>query len=514
MTAANDWSTLSMAALVRRLARQVPRRPAFRDADGRVVSYAELDQRSDRLARAFVAAGIAPGDHVAALTLNSVPMMELFMAAAKARAVILPLNWRLAPPELAYIFGDAVPKLLFASAGLADLAAGIDTDVPTILIHEKPDGCPYEAFLAQGGDETALPEVVPDDIWIMLYTSGTTGRPKGCRLDQKGQVISAFATRGVWQAGPFDRLAMALPLFHVGGLGILLGHFAAGAETVMAPRHFGPVQALDFLAEHRCTTAGLPPQYYTDMVAAQKQAPRALVLRTTTMGGGMHLPAEVSAVRDTLGVEPLLGYGQTEAGNFIAYLTASEQLERPAACGRPLAHLDWRIVDDAGQSLPAGATGELCVRGTSVMAGYWNQPDASAATLKDGWLHTGDLCAVDNDGYLTLVGRKKELIKSGGENVYPREVEAVLMAHPAIAECAVFGVPHPRWGEGVKAVIVVKADATLDKASVTAWCRDRIAGYKRPRLIEFLPTLPRSEAGKLSMRELKERPVTADQATD
>ncbi|WP_197277230.1 class I adenylate-forming enzyme family protein [Sphingomonas profundi] len=496
---------LSAAAWCRRIGRSHALNPALIDG-ARQRTYAELDARTDRLARALIAAGVGPGDRVAALLYNGAPLIELYFAAAKARAILLPLNWRLAAPEIAFIVEDATPKLLFVSPGLAPLADGLVSHARRIAVPDEPaTDDPFEALVA--GDLDSLPGAEPDDLWIMLYTSGTTGRPKGCLLDQRGQFVSALASALLWRAQPHDKVLMALPLFHVGGLGILFAHMIVGACTVIAPRVCDGALARDMIADYGCTRAAIAPQLYARMLEVQAEVPRPLALDLVSMGGGMHEPALVAEVRDALETDILLGYGQTEAGNFISYLTAAEQLARPRSCGRAMAHLDVAVLDEAGRPVPAGASGELVVRGASVLRRYWNQPEATGRTLRDGWLRTGDLFSIDEAGYLTLLGRLKDLIKSGGENVYPKEVEAVLDAHPAITESCVFGVPDDQWGEAVKAVIVIRPGRTLTAGEIVAWCRDHIAGYKRPRYIEFVDALPRSDAGKLLMRDLRARPT-------
>ncbi|AXB80196.1 class I adenylate-forming enzyme family protein [Novosphingobium sp. P6W] len=501
---------LSAAALCGRLARSHPREIALLEGE-RSCTFAELDARSDHLAAALLDAGIRPGERVAMLMHSGIALLEIYFAAAKARAIALPLNWRLAPAELGWIVTDAAPALLFLSAELTGLADGFECQVPRILVAQDTAQDDYESFLA--GGRAALPQVAEDDTWIMLYTSGTTGRPKGCLLDQKGQVISAMASALQWRARPGDRVLMALPLFHVGGLGILFAHLVVGATVVIAPRHFSAIDALELLHTHKCTRSAIAPQLYLPLVEAQRMRQLPLCLQLLSMGGGMHPPEEIAAVRDALGADILLGYGQTECGNFVSYLSADEQMAHPRSCGRPMAHLDVMIADEKGAPVEPGGSGELLVRGASTLRGYWHQPEASAVTLQEGWVHTGDLFSVDEEGFLTLLGRLKELIKTGGENVYPKEVELALREHPAIADCSVFGVPHAHWGEAVKAAVVVQEGAALTAADVVAWCRQRIAGYKRPRYVEFLGALPRSDTGKLLMRELRERAVTQDQET-
>ena len=503
----------TIAALIDDLARRHPGRTAAADI-GRSLDFATLDRRTSALAASLLQAGAVPGSCVAVLVNNGVPMVELFIAAAKARVTLLPLNWRLAAGELDYILADATPRLLFVSDGLAVLAGRLRAPPRSILIADGGGDCAYEDFVRAGAAASALPRPSPSDPWLMLYTSGTTGRPKGCVLDQAGQLAAALAMREVWSVTPDDRLGSCLPLFHVGGLGIFMGHLSGGAAIHIAPRSLVPADCLAWLSDLRCTTAAIPVQFYDAVLEQQRRAPLPLALRCVNLGGGMHAASFVRDVVEVLKARAVAGYGQTEAGGFVSMQTHEEQLARPASCGRVMTHLQASIVDDADQPVPAGEVGELCLRGASVMRGYRGQKEATAAALRHGWLHTGDMCRFDGDGFLYLVARKKELIKSGGENVYPREVEEALAAHPAVLDVSVFGVPHEYWGEAVKAAIVLREGAQVSAPELARWCRERIAAYKRPRFIEFMAAIPRSEIGKVQKLELAARPVTAEQSTD
>lgn len=503
----------TIAALIEDLARRHPDRAAVADV-GRSLDFATLDRRTSALAASLIGAGATPGRCVAALVNNGVPMIELFMAAAKARVVLLPLNWRLAAGELDYILGDAAPLLLFVSDGLAGLAGQLKAPPRSILIADGGGDCAYEDFVHAHAVAPVPPRPLPDDPWLMLYTSGTTGRPKGCVLDQAGQLAAALAMRAVWQVTPEDRLGSCLPLFHVGGMGIFMGHLSGGAAVHIAPRSLAAAGCLAWLSDLRCTTAAIPVQFYDAVLEQQRRAPLPLALRCVNLGGGMHPASFVHEVVDVLQARAVAGYGQTEAGGFVSMQTHEEQLARPASCGRVMTHLQSTIVDDADQPVRAGEVGELCVRGASVMRGYRGQEEATEAALRHGWLHTGDMCRVDGEGFLYLVARKKELIKSGGENVYPREVEEALAAHPAVLDVSVFGVPHEYWGEAVKAAVVLREGATASAPELARWCRERIAAYKRPRFIEFMAAIPRSEIGKVQKLELAARPVTSEQSTD
>lgn len=511
-------SALSAASWSRRIAQRFPDHDAIIDGTRRV-TYAQLDQRVGRLAVALAGRGVATGDRIAALLVNGLPLVELYLAAARLGAILLPLNWRLAGPELGWIIDNAEPRILFASDSLAALATVATQHVPIIIVAEQPDATnaadAYDALIASA-DEDVHPgdDPAPELPWIMLYTSGTTGRPKGCLLSQQGQVISALAMASQWQSDEHTRLLLSLPLFHVGGTGLLFAHLTVGATIIIAPRQFNAEAARRMASELRCTALGVVPQFYPDMIAAQKSDPLPLTLQLVTMGGGMHAPELVAEVRAILGAEPILGYGQTEAGNYIAYIKGAEQLRHPKACGRPLPQFDVRVVDSDDNPLPIGAVGELCVRGPSVLNAYWRNPEATETALRGGWLHTGDLVQLDAHGLITMMGRSKELIKTGGENVYPKEVEAVLFEHPAIADCVVFGVPHEYWGEAVKVMIALHPGQSLDARGVVDWVRARIAGYKRPRYVEFVATLPRTDTGKLLTRELQARPLTVDQVVE
>ncbi len=503
----------TIAALIEDLARRYPDRTAVADI-GRRLDFSTLDQRASALAASLIRSGATPGSCVAALVNNGVPMIELFMAAAKARVILLPLNWRLAAGELDYILGDAMPSLLFVSDGLAGLAGRLHAPPQVIPIADGGGACAYEDFVRAGGAVPALPRALPADPWLMLYTSGTTGRPKGCLLDQGGQYAAALAMRDVWRATPEDRLGSCLPLFHVGGMGLFMGHLSGGAAMHIAPRSLTAADCLAWLADLRCTTAAVPVQFYDAMLEQQRRAPLPLALRCVNLGGGMHAASFVRDVIEVLKASAVAGYGQTEAGGFVSMQTHDEQLARPASCGRVMPHLQASVVDDADRPVPDGEVGELCLRGPSVMQCYRGQKEATAAALRGGWLHTGDMCRFDGDGFLYLVARKKELIKSGGENVYPREVEEALAAHPAVLDVSVFGVPHEYWGEAVKAAVVLREGAKVSAPELAHWCRERIAAYKRPRFIEFMTAIPRSEIGKVQKLELAARPVTPEQSTD
>lgn len=503
-------------------------------------TYRELEHDVHAIADAMRAAGIGPGDRVAAMLASGLPAMTLYFAAARVGAIVVAVNWRLAPPEVAYVLQHSAPRLGFVSPRLADAWRKTGTAIRAIEVPDAGEhAADFDAFLRRGGQSapgaagaTAAesiaapagsmapaggaippPETGPvhHDPLVMLFTSGTTGRPKGCVLGQRGQ-LAAAASMAAWHG--FDAQSctfVGMPLFHVAGLGLSLATIAAGGTVVFAPRDAQAADVHRLIAGTRCTFAALPPTLLGPILKLQVTAPLALALSRVVTGAGMAREADLANIRDALKVDTIGGYGQTEAGNFVAWLTGPEQTARPSSCGRVLPHLEARIVDGDGHVLPRDETGELQLRGASVFLGYWNDPAATAKTIDpEGWLSTGDLMRLDADGFLHFAGRAKELIKSGGENVYPLEVEQVLMAHPGVRDACVFGVPDRRWGEAVHAAVVLASGATSTQDELDAWCAGRIAGYKRPRAIVFLDAVPRDPNGKPLRRVLTARSVPGE----
>jgi fatty-acyl-CoA synthase len=504
---------LTLATLLQARARE--HGPALAVADGDLrVSFQELNRRTDRLACALAARGVRQGDRVATLLLDGLPTIELLLANAKLGAITVTLNWRLAAPELAYIVERAAPQLLFHSERFAQL-------VPqTSALHAFPvpdisgRGGSYEQLVASGSGPLPDPVIRGDDPLFMLYTSGTTGRPKGCLQSHDGTVIAALAfaaRRGLSHA---DRLISTSPLFHVGGLSHYFCALAAGAATVVAPRGLSAEETLRLISREGCTFGSPNDALVDGLIEAQRRLSLTLRLRSITRGATLTSAAQIVAVQEHLGARVVGGYGQSELGGFATMIDDSEMLENPSAIGAPMPHLEICILDAFGNPDGRAEAGELGVRGPSVMLGYWNDQRATREALGSGWLRTGDLVRRDGEGRLHFNGRMTELVKSGGENVYPREVEQVLLTHPDIADAAIIGVPHARWGEAVKACIVLRPGAKLDPRDVVAWCRQHIAGYKRPRFIEYVDQIPRDHLGKIQRRLLRERYVHPDQAVD
>ena len=502
----------TMAGLLRGRARAYPRRMALADGPCRH-SFAELDERSDRLASALATRGVGRGDRVALVMIESAAVFELVFAVAKIGAIVVPLNWRWAPSEIGYALSLCKPSLLFVSERFADLVADAPREIPVIRLDDvSPDlEGPLAAFIGDSPRHAEI-EIASHEPWLILFTSGTTGRPKGCVHANRSMVIAATSTVGHARLDPDDRMLLTLPLFHVGGLGMSIAHLSIGGAVVVAQSESDICAIRELIEIERCTTLSLDAKRLNELIALQEADERALPLRRLIRGGGLQSFEDVQRCERALNLKVILSYGQTESCGQSLYMAGAEQAVGPRAVGRPAIHVEMRLVDAAGNAVPARVPGELLLRGPTVMLGYWDNPEATEEATGDGWLHTGDNFHQDDEGFLHFAGRLKELIKSGGENVYPAEVEQALVEHPDILECAVAGVPHPRWGEAVKAFVVARAN--ISPAAVAHWCVGRIAGYKKPRYVEFVPQIPRNFLGKIDRRALGALPVTPDQQAD
>ncbi|MEW2359418.1 AMP-binding protein [Spirillospora sp. NPDC029432] len=469
-----------------------PDRTAFAWEGGRTRSYAELHDRAGRWHGLLAAGGVGAGDRIALLTVNAPEAVEVAFAASWLGAVVVPLNVRLGPAEIRFQVEDAGARHAVvhpALEGLARESGLLDGAYWTI----GPDL--DEALAAVPGPAAGAPRPAEDAPVMQLYTSGTTGRPKGCLLTNRGWVVAAANAVQAFGITGDDRLLGALPLFHVAGYGTALGHLAAGGTVVLPPGP-APAQVWPVIARHGVTVAIFPAG-----TGAALRHPEAApeTLRLVFGMAATERTRSLEELRD-LGIGYRGVYGSTEAGNFVTVTTLDDELARPGTVGRPLPPFDLAI--DAPD---ATGTGELLVRGASLMAGYAGLPEATAAALRDGWLHTGDLLRQDADGYFYFVDRAKDMIKTGGENVYSAEVERVLAAHPAVADVAVVGVPDRRWGEAVKALVVLRdghepggAPAGLD-----AHCRELLGAFKCPRWYEIVEAIPRNHSGKILKRELR-----------
>lgn len=476
------------------------------------LTWADLDARVTRLAGWLLAKGIAPGDRVALLLTDGAPFLTTLLASARIGAIAVLLNWRLAPAEIAWICGNAGPAMTFASPRFAALLAEADAgEVITVDERHDPHGA-FESIVT--APQPALPglPLERERAVYMMYTSGTTGKPKGCL--QAGSAVAASAL-GFAQHRRFtaDEVLLSVnPLFHVVGMQQVAAMLACGGTSVFAGRDDDSAAILDLLHREGCTTTSAFPTICFPWAAMNPVREGRMPLTNYTGGAGMGRPQMYEFIEKDWDARVVGGYGQTEICGFATFIDYPDMLEAPRSIGWTLPHVTMTVLDPDGKQLPPGEEGELALRGPSVMLGYWRNPEASEAALGHGWLRTGDLGTMDERGRGYLLGRAKELIKTGGENVYPAEVDAVFAAMPEVADAGCCGVPDRQWSEAVKAFVVLKPGMQLTREEITARFKGQIAGYKRPRYIEFVESLPRDPIGKLLRRELSARPVTPDQA--
>ena len=499
-----------IADIVRVHGRDRPDAPAL-VAGNRTVTFGELDARSSRTAQAFAQAGIGFGDRVAFVEKNGLEFFDVVFGLAKLGAVGVPVNWRLAAPEIRHIIEDCGAAAIVVGeeffGHIEAIEHQVSAEVIAIGAHDR-----WPAFADWLTAHPAVDPGVttgPDDLVLLMYTSGTTGLPKGVMLSNTNYRCKTAGVAGPWQFSA-DAVSLAvMPLFHMAGSGWAFAGLWAGATTVVL-RDVDPAAILDAVAEHRITNLLLVPaviQFLLDTPGVE--AADVSKLRIIVYGA--------SPISDDVlvrGIERFGGvfaqvYGMTETTGSITQLDdhAPELLR---SCGRPYPWVDIRIVTADGADAAPGTVGELWTRSDQNMLGYWNNPDATAATLTaGGWLKTGDAGYVDADGYLYLQDRLKDMIVSGGENVYPIEVENVLMTHPGVADAAVIGVPDDTWGEAVKAVVVPGQGATLSEADLIGFARARLGGFKLPKTVDFVEALPRTPSGKVLKRALRD-PYWAD----
>jgi acyl-CoA synthetase (AMP-forming)/AMP-acid ligase II len=500
------------SAIVARWAAERPDAPAI-SYGSTTRTWAQLALRVQRTAAALRAAGLGRGDRIAVLDLNHPSCLELTLACARVGTVNAVVNFRLAPPEIAYVVNDAAARVLFVGPEFADAVEQLRPELPTVerVIRIGGPEDEYEAWLtAQEPDPQAYP-AAPDDCFVQLYTSGTTGFPKGAMLTHRAMTTHARNVAADFDLDEDARVQVAMPLYHVGGTSYALLALSRGAQIVML-RMPDPAAVLETLETERITHTFLVPA----LLAAMMQVPGAAErdfsrLRALSYGASpMPLPVMRACLARFPGVMHQV-YGMTEACGVVSSL-GPEDHENPAAqhrlvsAGTPIHGVEIEIRDPAtGEPVPTGAPGEIWVRTEQVMGGYWGRPDATAAALTpDGWLRSGDGGHMDADGYVYVTDRIKDMIISGGENIYPAEIERVLAEHPTVDDVAVIGVPDDRWGEVPKAVVVAAPGAAVDADALIAHCREHLAVFKCPKTVDVVEELPRNLTGKVLKKQLRE----------
>ncbi|KUO50999.1 MAG: acyl-CoA synthetase [Sphingomonadales bacterium BRH_c3] len=484
-----------------------PDGPAF-EQDGRITSFAELDRLTRRIIGFYWSQGLKPGDRVAWLGKNSDLYFMLYLAAGRCGVVMVPVGWRLAPAEVAFILKDTGAKLVFTGDEFADAARKIAPGLPaapTVFSESE-----MRAFLPQQAEGEYTPATASDPV-LQLYTSGTTGNPKGALLASgnllglRNYAIEAGLPWSFYE--PEDCMLVAMPCAHIGGTGLVNVAIASGIRSLVQAE-FSPVGVLEAIEKGASQMFIVPAAL--QMVVQHPQAKETDFSHLKyLMYGAAPMPLELlkEAVRTMPNAGFLQAYGMTETSGTISSLPPEDHVlegnRRMRSAGKAVPGVEIKVVDAEGNEVPRGEIGEVAVRSPSNMLGYWQLPDATAEALRDGWMHTGDAAVMDEDGYIYIQDRIKDMIISGGENVYPAEVENAIFGHPAIAEVAVIGVPSERWGEEVKACVVAKPGHEIDEAEIIAYARERVAAFKAPRSVDVIAAMPRNPSGKILRRELR-----------
>lgn len=499
-----DPDRFDLADVIRTHAAERPDAPCL-TFGAETLSFRELDERSSRAANALRDAGVRVGDRVVVVARNAPVFYELAFACAKAGAVLVPVNWRLSAREVEEILADATPRLVFAGAEQRAMTPPGHA-VPCILLEDE-----YAAWRDRGVARDPRHASQPDDTLALLYTSGTTGRAKGVMISHRNLAYTARMAREVWAFTAASVNLVAMPLFHIGGLGYGLMALTQGGHTVLMQQPV-PGPTLEAIARHRVTHAFFVPTVIQMLV--NEPGVDSLPLKSLerlVYGASPITETLLRRAIEVFGCGFNHAYGMTETAGTVVTLQPHEHdpggphAARLRSCGRPVPWVELAIVDPStGTAVAPGTVGEIWVRTPMATRGYWQRPaETAAAITADGWLKTGDAAVQDADGYVYIRDRFKDMIVSGGENVFPAEVENVLGRHPGVAEIAVIGVPHERWGETVKAIVVPAAGAPPTAAELVAFARERLAHYKCPTIVEFVPALPKSTAGKILKRELR-----------
>jgi long-chain acyl-CoA synthetase len=492
---------LNLASLMTESARRSPGAPAIRLGDVEL-SYGELDDRSARLAALLDERGVQQGDRVGVMLPNVPEFPIAYYGVLRAGGVVVPMNVLLKRREIAFYLEDSGAKLLLAWHGFAEEARAGAADAGAETIEVEPVS--FAQTLSGAEPKPGLAGTAEDDTAVILYTSGTTGKPKGAELTHQNLFRNAdVSSRTTSEISRGDVVLGALPLFHSFGQTVSMNaSLMVGACLTLIPR-FDPGEALATMQRDGVTHFyGVPTMYGALLHHPERESFDASALRICITGGAS-MPVEVlRGFEDAFGAKVMEGYGLSETSP-VACSNHPDKERKAGSIGTPIEGVEMRVVDEDDEPLPQGEVGEIVIRGHNIMKGYWGRPDATAEAMRGGWFHSGDMARTDEDGYFYIVDRKKDLIIRGGYNVYPREVEEVLYEHPKIREAAVVGVPHDEWGEEIGAAVVLHDGEELSPEEVSAYVKERIAAYKYPRIVWFIDDLPKGPTGKILKREIE-----------
>ena len=504
---------MNIGYLLNNTASKYPERAAIISDEGRW-TFKDLNERTNRLAAAMLNAGLKKGDRVAILLYNSSYFVEAYFAAVKIGLVVTPVNFRFTGCEIEYVLNDAQPLLLIYGAEFEKTLRTVRDQLVSVRHFvspqnsETPLAVDYEDFLAGGKSNIAgaASQVSEDDPCQLMYTSGTSGKPKGVTLTHRNVLWNLFNIIWAREDKTGERAIIVGPLYHTAALNNHLTIQIALGGTSIIIRKFEPESLLKTIEREKAMIVSGAPALYNMLL----QHPKAHLYDTRSItkctAGSDKLPLEIKKkllkfFPNIKGVYDV--YGLTEASPCITILNAADSLRKDGSVGKVLPFVDARIVDEENDSLPPGEVGELICRGPNVMRGYHRNPQATGESLKNGWLYTGDLARMDDEGFIYIVDRKKEMIVSGGENIYPGEIEEVIRRHPSVADVAVIGIPDPTWGETVKAFVVPRQGREIDEKEVIDFCKKYLASYKKPTVVALVAAIPRNPSGKALKRLLR-----------
>ena len=502
------------ADIIGERSRLSPDRTAVVDvATGARLSYREMDRRAAACARVWLyELGLKPGDRIGILSGNRLEFLDAFFAAAKSGIILVPLGTRLTAAELAVIVSDCGLSALIYGAEHVDTVRELTSshDVGRLVALDEEaadDDLKWGALLDSIGEGEYVPPVCrPDDPYCLLYTSGTTGRPKGVITPHRMVAWNAYNTVACWQLSEDDVSPIFTPLYHAGGLGAFLMPILLAGGTIVLHREFDSSEVWRVIEEERCTVVLGVPTIWKMLVDAPEFTTAELGRVRWFISGGAPMPRHLVDIFRERGIVMRQGYGLTEVGVNCFAMSDDEAWIKAGSIGRPLMFTEARVIDESGQVLPADEVGELCFRGPHVSAGYWKNPEATAEALdKEGWFHTGDMARRDEDGFFYIAGRAKDMFISGGVNVYPAEIENVLLQHASLADVSVIGVPHATWGEVGVAFVVAAEGREVTQEELDRFVGDRLARYKIPKEFRVVDVLPRTPYGKVVKGELVEQ---------
>ena len=470
-------------------------------------TYRQLNHRANRLANSMKALGVTQGDRVGLLALNEPEYYDMYFGLGKIGAILVPINHRLAGPEIRYILSDSGAKILVFGREFSEVIDAIRDDIPAkdliALFDDPPEWAEsYTSLIGEASEEEPEETGADDDTLTILYTSGTTGRPKGAMLTHSYYYWNSVNLMSTLGLDVGETTMIALPLFHIGALAAPPWIVHGGGKAVLL-RALDPKRFLELIEEEKVNGFGSVPQLldFLKLVPDFEQYDWSSIRLILVYAA----PVPVALIKEYAGagIKVRQLYGLTEC-NTATVLDSENALAKVGSCGRPFFHTEVRVVDEAGRDVAPEEKGEVLVRAPNMMKGYWNRPEETAAALKDGWLHTGDVGRMDEEGFLYIMDRKKDMIISGGENVYPAEIEDALRHNPKVLDVGVIGYPHEKWGEAVMAVVVVKEGETLTEPELIEWCKGKIGKFKIPKRVVFTNAIPRTPTGKILKRVLRD----------